>query len=226
MKKKIKSHQKTTPWPLTDLDMARAVWRAERRLPYNRDKPPNNSWDLKDWESLTDEDRRRAYDYYNTVNSMIDEGTSNSGPNRVVAGWAKGKTPFEIARLGDPDGPGWGQAAMKPHQWEWPFHYRDFWNEQLRWLIADCIWGPKASQYAENWKEHARVMWERAAKKWNKEREEEKLDAARWAAFQIIEQNPYVDHAQEVHEAYMAMANIDFPFDVRAHAKYYGNKKE
>lgn len=221
--KKKRTPKKSLPpfaWPVSS--DVRAV--ANQRAAPNLDRPPNNYWDPRDWASLNDTDRRRAWDYAVLLETMIDRGNSNSGPNKIVKGWQKGVTPRQIARLGNEDGPGWGQSNLPPEEWKWPFEFKDWWNETIRWKIADGIWGPKQAEYADNWKEAARKLWERAARKYNAQVYYRRFNALVKKMTDIIAMYDDVHKAEQVYNATAAALDInpnDVFFDKNKHKAYW-----
>lgn len=221
--KKKRTPKKSLPpfaWPVSS--DVRAV--ANQRAAPNLDRPPNNYWDPRDWASLNDTDRRRAWDYAVLLETMIDRGNSNSGPNKIVKGWQKGVTPRQIARLGNEDGPGWGQSNLPPEEWKWPFEFKDWWNETIRWKIADGIWGPKQAEYADNWKEAARKLWERAARKYNAQVYYRRFNALVKKMTDIIAMYDDVHKAEDVYHAHAAALDInpnDVFFDKNKHKAYW-----
>lgn len=207
-------------WPVSS--DVRAV--AKLRAAPNLDQAPNGYWDPRDWASLNKADRIRAWDYAVLMETMIDKFNSNEGPKKIVKGWQKGVTPRQIARLGNEDGPGWGQTNLPAEEWKWPFEFKDWWNESLRWKIADAIWGPKQAEYADNWKEAARKLWERAARKYNAQKFYQRYNALIDKSKDIIAMYDDVDKAEQVYAATAAALDIHLdaaPFPRNSHQIYW-----
>ena len=109
-------------------------------------------WDevgMGKWSSLHGDEKQEWWRWTVKIDIASEANVAREVPLRALGAYTKKNA------LDDPFGPGWRQNSNAPDTWEWPFRFKDYWNENLRLQLEAIVAAPRTT-FSPLWIQAAR----------------------------------------------------------------------